>query len=142
MTNIKWRAISALVLSAALAIIFWVTPNLNPEMLGASSPGGTMVVFGILFAVFWLYLVIQGYPVAHGEIGSSSTHNLDNIISGLPAIIALFGIFISVVGFWRISGFNIVIAVMTLLVAIYDLWVLGGAAAKINRLTDEVKAER
>ena len=38
------------------------------------------------------------------------------------------------------SGFNILIAVMTLLVAIYDLWLLGGAAAKINRLTDEYKA--
>ena len=34
----------------------------------------------------------------------------------------------------------LVIAGMTLLVAIYDLWILGGAAAKINRLTDEYKA--
>ena len=64
------------------------------------------------------------------------------MISALPALVALFAIFISVVGFRRLSDFNIVIAVMTLLVAIYDLWVLGGAAAKINRLTDEVKAER
>ena len=31
---------------------------------------------------------------------------------------------------------------MTLAVVTYDLWVLGGAAAKINRLTDEFKAER
>ena len=86
--------------------------------------------------------MVQGYPVSHGEIGSSSTHNLDNIISAVPALVALFGIFITVVGFWRLSGFNLVIAVMTLLVAFYDLWVLGGAAAKINRLTDEIKTER
>lgn len=142
MTTIKWRAISAIVLSAVLAITFWLVPNLDPETLGARSSAGTMIVFGCLFAIFWMYLVVQGYPVAHGEIGSSSTHNLDNIISAFPAIVALFAIFISIVGFWRISTFNIVIAVMTLLVAVYDLWVLGGAAAKINRLTDEVKAER
>ena len=47
-----------------------------------------MVVWGAVFAVFWLYLVVQGYPVSHGEIGSSSTHNLDNIISALPALVA------------------------------------------------------
>jgi hypothetical protein len=29
-----------------------------------------------------------------------------------------------------------------MLVVIYDLWVLGGAASKINRLTDEFKQER
>jgi hypothetical protein len=138
MTTIKWRAISALVLSAALALVFWLVPGLEPATFGVNE----MVVFGTLFAVFWLYLVVQGYPVSHGEIGSSSTHNLDNIISALPALVALFGMFISIVGFWRLSSFNIVIAVMTLLVAIYDLWVLGGAASKINRLTDEFKAER
>ena len=139
MTSIKWRAISALVLSGSLALVFWLVPTLDPSMLGASTPDGTMVVFGVVFAVFWLYLVVQGYPVSHGTIGSSSTHNLDNIISSLPALVALFGIFISVVRFWPLSSFNIVIAVMTLLVALYDLWVLGGAASQINRLTDEFK---
>jgi hypothetical protein len=142
MTTIKWRAISAIVLAAALAIVFWLVPNLEPEVLGARTPGGTMFVFGMLFLIFWLYLVVQGYPVAHGQIGTSSSHNLDNMISGVPAIVAVFGIFISLVGFWQLSHFNIVIAVMTLLVAIYDLWVLGGAASKINRLTDEIKSER
>jgi len=139
MTSIKWRATSAIVLSVALALVFWLVPTLDPSMLGASTPDGTMVVFGALFAVFWLYLVVQGYPVSHGTIGSSSTHNLDNIISSLPALVALFGIFISLVRFWPLSSFNIVIAVMTLLVAFYDLWVLGGAASQINRLTDEFK---
>jgi hypothetical protein len=142
MTTIKWRAISAIVLAAALAIVFWLVPDLQPETLGARSPGGTMFVFGTLFLIFWLYLVVQGYPVAHGNIGTSSSHNLDNIISGIPAIVAIFGIFISLVGFRPLSHFNIVIAVMTLLVAVYDLWVLGGAASKINRLTDEIKSER
>jgi hypothetical protein len=137
MTTIKWRAISAFVLSGALALVFWLWRDLQPEMLG----GNTMVVWGAVFAVFWLYLVVQGYPVSHGEIGSSSTHNLDNIISSLPALVALFGIFVSL--FFRpMSAFNHVIAVMTLLVSFYDLWVLGGAASKINRLTDEIKSER
>src|SRR5262245_10021530 len=138
MTTIKWRAFSALLLSGVLALLFWLVPSLDVTSFGVND----MVVFGSLFAVFWLYLVIQGYPISHGEIGSSSTHNLDNIISSLPALVALFGIFISIVGFWRLSGFNHVIAVMTLLVAFYDLWVLGGAASKINRLTDEIKSER
>ena len=31
---------------------------------------------------------------------------------------------------------------MTLAVVMYDMWILGGAASKINRLTDEFKAER
>jgi hypothetical protein len=141
MTSIKWRAISAILLSVALAFVFWWKPGLSPDTLWAS-PNGTMVVFGVLFAVFWLYLVVQGYPLSHGDVGSVSTHNLDNMISALPALVALCGIFISVVGFWPMSGFNIVIAIMTLLVAIYDLWVLGGAAAKINRLTDEFRTVR
>jgi hypothetical protein len=141
MSTITWRAVSAILLSVVLAIVFWLLPELEPATF-STTPNGTMVVFGVLFAVFWLYLVVQGYPVAHGHIGSSSAHNLDNIISSLPALVALFGIFISVVGFWRLSSFNMVIAVMTLLVAFYDLWVLGGAAAKINRLTDEIKTER
>jgi hypothetical protein len=141
MTSIKWRAISAIVLSAALAVVFWLLPTLEPATF-SSSPNGTMIVFGALFAVFWLYLVVQGYPVSHGDIGSSSTHNLDNIISAFPALVAIFGIFISIVGFHPLSAFNIVIAVMTLLVTVYDLWVLGGAAAKINRLTDEFKSVR
>lgn len=138
MTTIKWRAISAILLSAALAVVFWLIPNLEPGMLSSS----TMLVFGGLFTVFWLYLVVQGYPVSHGDIGSSSTHNLDNIISAFPALVAIFGVFLHIVGFRELSAFNIVIAVMTLLVAVYDLWVLGGAAAKINRLTDEFKSVR
>ncbi|MGH8852050.1 MAG: hypothetical protein ACREYD_13760, partial [Casimicrobiaceae bacterium] len=59
------------------------------SMLGATSPERTMLVFTGLFAVFWAYLVIQGYPVSHGDIGSASTHNLDNIVSGVPAIAAI-----------------------------------------------------
>ena len=104
-----------------------------------STPDGAMIVFGGLFAVFWLYLVVQGYPLSHGNIGSVATHNADNIISSIPALVALCAIFIRVVGFWPLSNFNMVIAVMTLLVAIYDLWVLGAAAAQINRLTDTMK---
>jgi hypothetical protein len=137
MSTIKWRAISALMLSAGLAILFWLKADLDPGGFASVSP---MVIYGLVFAVFWLYLVVQGYPLSHGNIGSSSAHNLDNMISALPALVAILGVFVSIAGFHRLSGFNIVIAVMTLLVAIYDLWILGGAAAKINRLTDEYKA--
>ena len=71
-----------------------------------------------------------------------STHNLDNIISGVPAIAALFGMFLHFVGFWRVSFLNLMLAAMTMAVVVYDLWIIGGAASKINRLTDEFKAER
>ena len=138
MTTIKWRAISAFVLSGAMAFLFWLVPTLQPEVFGWNS----MIVWGALFALFWLYLVVQGYPVSHGMIGSSSTHNLDNIISSLPALVAVMSLFISLVGFHPLSGFNHVIAVMSLLVALYDLWILGGAASQINRLTDETKIIR
>ena len=51
--------------------------------------GDNTTVWGAVFAEFWLYLVVQGYPVSHGEIASSSSNNLDNIVSALPA---LFGV--------------------------------------------------
>ena len=141
MSSIGARAISALLLTAALAFLFWLRPGLEPGML-AATPDNSMFVFAGIFAIFFVYLVVQGYPVSHGQIGSSSTHNLDNIISGIPAIAALFGIFVNFAGFWPLSSFNLMLAVMTMAVVAYDLWVLGGAAAKINRLTDEFKAER
>lgn len=141
MSSIGPRAISALLLSAALAFLFWLRPGLEPGML-ASTPENSMFVYAGIFTVFFVYLVVQGYPVSHGHIGSSSTHNLDNIISGIPAIAALFGIFVHFAGFWPLSSLNLLLAAMTMAVVVYDLWVLGGAAAKINRLTDEFKAER
>jgi hypothetical protein len=136
------RLISALLLAALMGILFWLTPNLEPGMLGATTPERMVLFFTGLFAIFWAYLVIQGYPISHGNIGSSSTHNLDNMVSGLPAITALFGLFLHIVGFWRLSNVNIMLAVMTMAVVMYDLWILGGAASKINRLTDEFKPER
>ena len=136
------RAISALLLTAVLGLLFWLRPDLEPAMLGATSPDRVMMFFTTLFLIFWTYLVVQGYPVSHGDIGSASTHNLDNMVSGIPAIAALFGIFVHIAGFWPMSHLNLLLATMTLAVVVYDLWVLGGAAAKINRLTDEIKAER
>lgn len=141
MSSIGARAISALLLTAALAFLFWLRPGLEPGML-AATPENSMYVFAGIFAVFFVYLVVQGYPISHGNIGSSSTHNLDNMISGIPAIAALFGIFVHFAGFWPLSPLNLLLAVMTMAVVVYDLWVLGGAASKINRLTDEFKAER
>jgi hypothetical protein len=130
------------VLTAALALVFWLRPELEPGLVGATTPEQAIALFAGLFAIFWTYLLVQGYPISHGEIGSASTHNLDNIVSGLPGLAALFGLFLHFAGFWPLSYFNLMLAAMTLLVVVYDMWVLGGAAAKINRLTDEIKAER
>src|SRR5215207_304332 len=108
------RLLSALLLTAVTGMLYWLTPNLSAEMVGADTPERAALFFGVMFAIFWLYLVLQGYAVAHGDIGSSSTHNLDNIVSGLPAISALFGIFLHVIGFWRVSVVNLILGGMTL----------------------------
>ena len=136
------RFLSALVLTVVMGFLYWFVPNLEPATVGATTPERVTLFFAVLFALFWAYLVIQGYPISHGNIGSSSTHNLDNIISGIPAIAALFGLFLHFVGFWPVSFLNLMLAAMTMSVVIYDLWIIGGAASKINRLTDEFKAER
>lgn len=136
------RLLSALILTAIMGILYWFVPNLEPATVGATTPERVTLFFTALFALFWIYLIIQGYPISHGNIGSSSTHNLDNIISGVPAIAALFGIFLHLVGFWRVSFLNLMLAAMTMAVVVYDLWIIGGAASKINRLTDEFKSER
>jgi len=136
------RVISALLLTALVAVLFWVTPDVELATFGATTPERTVLFFGGVFAVYLAYLMIQGYPISHGQIESASTHNLDNIISGIPALAALFGVFLHLVGFWRLSYVNLMVAAMTLGVVMYDLWILGGAASKINRLTDEFKAER
>ena len=136
------RLISVLLLTGLMAVVYWLMPNLEPAALGADTPDRITLFFTAIFAFYFAYLVVQGYPVSHGNIGSSSTHNLDNIISGVPGIAALFGLFLHFVGFWPVSYLNLMLAVMTLAVVVYDLWILGGAASKINRLTDEFKAER
>jgi hypothetical protein len=136
------RLISALALSALVAVLFWLAPDADLASFGATTPERTVLFFTAVFATFLLYLIVQGYPISHGQIGSASTHNLDNIISGVPALAAIFGLFLHVVGFWPISYVNLMVATMTLGVVAYDLWILGGAAARINRLTDEFKSER
>lgn len=142
MSKIGARAISALLLTAVISLLFWLRPGLEPGMLGGTTPERTMFVFAGVFALFLIYLVVQGYPISHGNIGSSSAHNLDNMVSGVPGVAALFGFLVHIAGFWPLSPLNLLLATMTLAVVIYDLWVLGGAASKINRLTDEFKAER
>jgi len=136
------RLLSALILTAVLGLLYSLAPQLEPETVGASTPERTVLFFTALFALFWGYLVVQGYPISHGNIGSSSTHNLDNIVSGIPAVAALFGLFLHVVGFWPVSFLNLMLAAMTMAVVVFDLWIIGGAAAKINRLTDEFKPEK
>ncbi len=138
----KINYVSALLLTVAMGVLFWLRPNLTPHMLGADTPERALMLAGAMFIVFWVYLLVQGYPISHGDIGSASSHNLDNIVSGFPGIAAIIGVFISLVGFWPLSQLNLMIAVMALAVVWYDLWINGGAASKINRLTDEIKSER
>jgi len=136
------RFLSALLLTAVMGFLYWFVPQFEPATFGATTPDRIVLFFTALFALFWVYLLVQGYPISHGNIGSSSTHNLDNIISGIPAIAALFGLFLHFVGFWRVSFLNLMLAAMTMAVVVYDLWIIGGAASKINRLTDEFKPEK
>jgi hypothetical protein len=136
------RLLSALILTAVMGLLYWFVPQFEPATFGATTPERIVLFFTVLFALFWAYLLVQGYPISHGNIGSSSTHNLDNIISGIPAIAALFGVFLHFVGFWPVSFLNLMLAAMTMAVVVYDLWIIGGAASKINRLTDEFKPEK
>jgi hypothetical protein len=136
------RFISAIVLTTVVAFLFWLAPGADLATFGATTPERTITFFTALFALCLDYLIIQGYPISHGQIGSSTTHNLDNIISGVPALAAIIALFLHLVGFWPISPVNLAVALMTLGVVGYDLLILGGAAEKINRLTDEYKSER
>lgn len=142
MKSVGLRFVSALVLTAILGVLFWLVPSMHPEMFGASTPNRVMLFFTVLFVIFVGYLVIQGYPLSHSDIGSSSSHNTDNMISAIPGVAAIIGLFSHFVGFWPMSSLNVMLAAMALVVVIYDLWILGGAASRINRLTDEIKTER
>ena len=135
------RFISALALTAIMGFLYWMVPNFEPATSRRDEESPCRLT-GLFVRFVLAYLVVQGYPISHGQIGTSSTHNLDNIISGIPAIAALFGIFLHFVGFWHVSFLNLMLAAMTMAVVIFDLWIIGGAASKINRLTDEFKAER
>lgn len=141
MSRIGMRAISALIFTAILALLFWLRPELTAEQI-VTTPNGAMIFFTCIFMAFLAYMTIQGYPVSHGNIGTASEHNLDNIVSGVPAVGALFGFLVHIAGFWPLSSLNLMLAFFTLVVVGYDLWILGGAAAKINRLTDEFKPEK
>lgn len=142
MGSVGARTISALVLTAIICLVAWLFPNMSPEQLGATTPDrAVLMVLGFVL-VFYVYLIIQGYPISHGHIGDSSAHNWDNIISGVPAIGALFVIVLNLLGFWKTSFLIQMLAVMTMAVVVFDLWIIGGAASKINRLTDEFKSEK
>jgi hypothetical protein len=141
-SGIRLRLISVIVLSTILGLVFWLRPDFEPGMLWATTVDSATIFWFFTIVFFLGYLVVQGYPVSHGDIGDSSVHNLDNIISGIPAVAALFGILVHFAGFWPLSRLNLTFALITLLVVAIDLFVIGGAAAKINRLTDEIKSER
>lgn len=140
MLNIRYA--SSLLLTVILGLIFWLKPGLSPQMFGASTPEQVALLMTGIFLVFWIYLVVQGYAVSHGDIGSASSHTTDNMVSIIPAFAAVIAIFLALTGMHPLSTLNNVIAGLTMAVVFYDLWIIGGAASKINRLTDEIKSER
>ncbi|MFZ2886315.1 MAG: hypothetical protein WA021_00670 [Minisyncoccia bacterium] len=141
-SGIRLRFSSVFALSGLLALLFYFAPGFEPGTVGARLPEHVMIFYLGLFVVFWVYLAVQGYPIAHGNIGTSSEHHFDVMISGIPAITVMGAGLLHLVGFWTLSSLNQYICVATFLVAVYDLWVIGGAAAKQNRLTDELKPTR
>jgi hypothetical protein len=137
-----WKQVFLLLVVAA---VVWALLRAAKELWDAAER--ILSAFATLLAalVRTLPSVLLAGVIALGGIwvlNSASTHNLDNIISGAPALAAMLGVFMHIAGFWPISFVNIMVAAMTLGVVTYDLWILGGAAAKINRLTDEYKSER
>lgn len=149
MRIVKWfvnklnaRYLSSLLLTLVLGLIFWLRPGLSPEMFGATTPEQVALLMTGIFLVFWMYLVMQGYAVSHGDIGSSSSHTTDNMVSIVPAFAAVIAGFLTLTDMHPLSTLNRVIAGLTLAVVFYDLWIIGGAASKINRLTDEIKSEK
>ncbi len=136
------RWISPFVLAGGLAVLFWLTPSLSPESMGASTPDGGIRIAVGFFVIAYMYLVIQGYPVAHEKIGSSSAHNWDNMVSSVPGVAAVVGFVLDLTNLWPLSGLVMTICIVVALTVVYDLWILGGCAARVNRLTDEIKSEQ
>jgi len=58
--------ISALALTAIMGFLYWMVPNFEPATVGATTPDRIALFFTGLFALFWIYLVIQGYPFRMG----------------------------------------------------------------------------
>ena len=57
------RLISALALTAIMGFLYWMVPNFEPATVGATTPDRIALFFTGLFALFWIYLVVQGYPI-------------------------------------------------------------------------------
>ena len=64
------RLISALALTAIMGFLYWMVPNFEPATVGATTPDRIALFFTGLFALFWFYLVVQGYPISHGLTSS------------------------------------------------------------------------
>lgn len=134
---------SPVAVAALLSLLFWLKPDLTTAMLGVTTPEGALIfIGGPIILLGWIYTVIQGYPLAYGNIGTSGSHTIDSILSALPAVAAIFGLLLSGLGFHPMSTLTLFIAAVALLGAVYDLWIVGGAASRINRLTDEIKTEK
>lgn len=133
----KIREISAITLAGILALLFWLIPGFEPaDRLSGRS---LMYLMIVTFLILLAYLSVQGAPIIKVDIGSPSAQNTDAMASTLPGIVAIFGLLASFFGFWPLSFFWMMIAFLVILVTLFDLIILGGAAAKILYLTDEMR---
>ncbi len=139
MRAIRTRAFASLILTAALIALYAFAPQASFASMGIeSAPEG--FAFGMGVALLGLvYLTVQGYPLGYAKLGTPGAQTIDAILSLLPAIPGLFMIVLDLVNLYPVSSLNLVIGCMTIAVVVYDAWILGGAAARILHLTDEMQ---
>lgn len=133
----KIREISAISLAGILALLFWITPGFEPA--NKLSGGPLMYLMIGIFVTLLIYLTVQGAPILTTNIDNPSAQNTDAMASTLPGIVAIFGVMASLFGFWPLSFFWMMVAFLVILVTLFDLIILGGIAAKVLYLTDQVK---
>ena len=139
MSSIGARAVSALLLSAALAFLFWLRPGLEPGML-ASTPENSM--FGTRASSRSSLSTGRAGLIRSRTADRQLEHaQLDNHRIGHSGHRRAVRHFRALCRFLPLSSLNLLLAVMT-----WPWWstTCGCSAERIqvNRLTDEFKAER
>ena len=136
----RMREVSALAYTLALVALFMFQPGFSP-MDVSTSPVAIMWFMCALSFGGLIYLVLQGYPLAHGYLGSASSHSSDAFFSFLPLLPVVVALVMHFATFWPLSDFVLMVAVMTVPFVVFDLWILGGVSSKLNRYIQQFKTE-
>ncbi len=136
----RMREISALFYTLVLAVLFMLQPDFSPTNFSTDPVSIMWFMCGLAFGGL-LYLVFQGYPLAHGYLGTASSHASDAFFSFLPLLPVVVALVMHFAGFWVLSDFVLMVAVMTIPFVIFDLWILGGVSSKLNRYIQQFKTE-